>query len=599
MDALTNNIVVSGRTSTLIQDQKIEFYDQKIPDTYSGDQIKNTELFSWYVSRHYALKTDYPADKAKFYLDLLELAYPHYVALFGREIPDISTKKMAFVYGSSKKSLIAAMTSDGLGDQLHGGGITMEGRKVSYQYPSGSLQYQLRYIILHEAVHLYQMCLYGNAMKTPLWFTEGIADMVSSHVYDSGKKQLTISVFDKAAIHNFADEGLSKWVDSKQTFQDIVQTAQLDRGISFLMAQYFYSDPERRAKIRIWLDEMYHLGPSEKKVDGASRLLQDLFGSWSQINHDFAQWANKRHNTFHYVDWGWEQNAEQLVSYGFPQAGKYARTDVLVNPGDPASTEILQMDYPIAAQSELVGPVKRGVAEPSIGALLDFSRDKNRGLVGLGLGVDSSSGAFGTILVDSAKSLVIDLSTLKGETQVIPFSSDLANAVATGQWAIGMTIVIRQTELEVILKAKNDAGPVSQIFKMPIGSDLRAQLLNRPVTILARGGYHGVTPYLDVVRPSFPDLSKPAPANRQYDPNEPALNSLTLARWLLREKTPSAVDTETQSLVAASTQGADAQLRAYNAFFNRKDVLIKDEQSSGSDADKIAKVVATLQTLQP
>src|SRR5947209_3484767 len=85
------DVIVSGRTSTLRR-VDVAAIGQQIPETFSGKSVGNTSGFSWYVSRHYALKTNYDAAKSKFYLQLLEMAYPHYVALFGREPPGIEQK---------------------------------------------------------------------------------------------------------------------------------------------------------------------------------------------------------------------------------------------------------------------------------------------------------------------------------------------------------------------------------------------------------------------------------------------------------------------------------------------------------------------------
>ncbi|MCX5685636.1 MAG: hypothetical protein NT049_18415, partial [Planctomycetota bacterium] len=77
-DRMAVDIVVSGRTST-VRNVDIAACGNTIPKTFSGDSVKNTPGFSWWVSKHWALKTDYPEEKARFYLTLLEQAYPHYV----------------------------------------------------------------------------------------------------------------------------------------------------------------------------------------------------------------------------------------------------------------------------------------------------------------------------------------------------------------------------------------------------------------------------------------------------------------------------------------------------------------------------------------
>jgi hypothetical protein len=207
-EKLAVDIVVSGRTSTLRDVQTARCGDE-IPKTFAGDKVKNTPGFAWWVSRHYALKTDYPEDKARFYLGLLEQAYPHYVELFGREIPGIHEKRMAVCYASSLKRLKEAMAGDGASWDSKGGGITLEAWKCAYAYPSGSLNYHQRYILLHECTHLYQLCLNGTTYSVPPWYFEGIADSLGSHAYDPAQRRLTVHVLDKATTRNYLDSGLA------------------------------------------------------------------------------------------------------------------------------------------------------------------------------------------------------------------------------------------------------------------------------------------------------------------------------------------------------------------------------------------------------
>ena len=105
-------VIVNGRTSTA-QSILIRDVGDRIPPTFSGDRLKNTEGFTWYVSQHYALKTDFPAEPAKYYLTLLELAYPQLVEMFGREPTDIAQKRMAIVYAKDKQTLAQALARDG------------------------------------------------------------------------------------------------------------------------------------------------------------------------------------------------------------------------------------------------------------------------------------------------------------------------------------------------------------------------------------------------------------------------------------------------------------------------------------------------------
>ena len=89
---------------------------------------------------------------------------------------------MAIVYAKEKETLAEAMATHGRAWDFRGGGITFNECSATYQYPSGGLQYHLRYILLHEATHLFQACLAPNLRSMPSWYTEGVADLLSHHV---------------------------------------------------------------------------------------------------------------------------------------------------------------------------------------------------------------------------------------------------------------------------------------------------------------------------------------------------------------------------------------------------------------------------------
>jgi len=379
------DVIVSGRTSTA-RDVRVVRTGSEIPATFSGDKVHNTAGFAWYVSRHYALKTDYPEGRARFYLTLLEMAYPHYVELFGGEPAGIERKRMAVVYGSSKAKLQKALMSDGIVWNFDGGGITFEsGYRCAYVYPSGSLKYHQRYILLHECTHLFQMCLAGTVYNTPVWFYEGVADSISHHVYDSGKRQVTFHVLDKPTTLNFLDEGLRAFAKKPTGARQIHERRGASRGQDFLLVHFFLDDPGRLQKLRIWRDELMARPKYDRQHAG--KLLEELFGPWSRIDADFAAWRAPLKQTFHYAEWGWEQDADTLWSYGFATEGKLSRTDVYLIPSAKPEYDPRRMDYPCQGTSPLVGRVERGVAEPVIGCVIDFSRNPGRGRAGIGMGL--------------------------------------------------------------------------------------------------------------------------------------------------------------------------------------------------------------------
>jgi sialate O-acetylesterase len=518
---LPARIIVSGRTSTAVE-VPVALTDQQIPPTSAGQPLTNTAGFRWWVSQHYALKTDYGDDTARLYLTLLELAYPHYVEMLGPAPADGDAARLAVVYGTSRARMEEAMASD-LGHPwtFEGGGITLEGLRVAYQYPSGSLLYHQRYILLHEVAHLHMMCRLGTLSRIPGWFNEGLADAVSSHVYTESARRLTVFVHDKAAIPNFLDEGLRAFADSGRSLRDLHDQGGLGRGGNVLAVQFFLTDPGRARQFGLYRDALFALATSgAAALDQSSDLLQQTCGPWADLNRAFAAWLGEQHNTLHYVDWGWEQDGDTLWSYGWPQKGPYSRMDLLLPPGEVPVWTPLRLDYPLEPMPPQVGPVERGSAEPAVGCLLDVSRNPTRGSAGLGLGVLDPPVATGVtpgylrVLVEAGQTLRLDGSDLGLETVTSPLPAEVLTAIAADRYRLGLTLQIGQAALRVTVRA----GPAEALREcqstLALTPAARRRLLERPAAILARDGYHGVTPFFDDRRRPDPDLSLPAAPNR-------------------------------------------------------------------------------------
>jgi hypothetical protein len=494
---LVARVTVVGRESVPVEVGTL-FAGARIPDTFSGDQVKNVDGFSWWISRHYALRTDYGARDARRFLELLESAWPHYVRLFGREPAAIGSKRMAVTYGTSRETMLRAMAVDlGHDWDFDGGGITLEGIRAAYAYPSGSLDYHTRYILIHECVHLYQMCLEGTNETTPGWYYEGIADALSSHVYEKATGRITFFVLDKAAIPNFLDEGVRSLAGDPRTMEEIQSSGKWNRGICFLMAQYFLTDPDRAERFAGWRDEVFKLSlRGEKQKKAVHGILENRFGSWDALNAGFSRWKAARRPTFHYVDWGWEQDAGVLWSYGWPQKGPYARTDVNLPPGEKPVRDPFVMDYPRAGTPPEAGKVARGTDEPSIGFVLDFSRNPAGGQAGIGLGVagDGVGDSTGVrVLVVAGATLLIDGSDLGLERKETVLPDNVRKAMRENGYRIGVKARITKDVLQVVLRA----GARTFRESIPVDPASRRLLLDRPVALLSRDGLHGVEPFFD------------------------------------------------------------------------------------------------------
>lgn len=579
-------VIVSGRTSVL-QTIVVENVGQNIPQTFAKDHVKNAAGFTWFVSRHYALQTDYDGARAKHLLTLLELAYPHYVECFGREIPGIDTTRMAVIYGASTGSLKAAMEADGIAWDFGGGGIAYEGINAAYNYPSGTLQYHQRYIMLHECAHLYQICLNGTTMTTPPWYYEGVADAVAHHVWEGGEQRLTMAVMDKPTVNNWYDAGLAAYTKEPFKASDILGGTRGGRDLGFLLFNYFNTDLERLMRFRIWRDELFRLNLYGKHQDDSARLIEELFGA-AKLDEDFDAWLRARRSSFHYVDWGWEQDGDGMMSYGWPQTGAYSQTDLLFAPGDTPRYDPLVMDYPLHERSELVGPVERGVAEPTVGCLVGFKETPNSGVAGMALGVEGRG--FVKVLVGERKRLVVDGTDLGAGQVSLDFSDAFREATAK-TFQIGLTVRIAQKALEVTARA-GEAGSVQTVtLSLPLEAPQRERVMSRPMAVLSRDGRHWVTPYVDDGRRPEPDLTIAAPSNRWRFTLGREANALERAVWRLGTSAPASLVALRRRVLGSAGQDLAGQGGAGSAYLNDLAEVMADVRKCGASPEAVQAVV--------
>ena len=638
-ERMAADVIVSGRTSTVRKVDTVAVGNE-IPKTFSGDRVGNTPGFAWWVSKHWALKTDLPEDKARFYLVLLEQAYPHYVELLGREVPGIGEKRLTVCYASSAKRLREAMAGDGAVWDFRGGGITLDDWKCAYQYPSGSLEYHQRYILLHECTHLVQTCLLGSSYTVPPWYTEGVADGLANHVYEMKPPRLTVWVLDKATTRNYLDSGLAGLRQSATSAERIHDTGGSDRGLAFLLAHYLSDDPDRAQKLRIWRDEMFRQNLSQRSGDPpqpggrdrclaeSGRLMRDLYGPWRKVNEDFQAWTGSLRNTFHYAEWGWEQDGDTLWSYGFADNGRLSEADVNLPLREKPAPSPLRMDWPPGEASPLVGPVERGTAEPSVGCIVDFSRNPGKGRAGLGLGVLSddegarrpadpkpddpnvksgvkvftvrpgkaSGSGYLAVLVQEEKDLVMDGPALGLERKTFAIPQAVRDAMAASGHRVGLTVRAAAAALEITLRARDPKAGDAAEFRasLALTPEQRERILAQPLAVLSRDGWHGITPYFDDLRQPEPDLSVPAPPNRWRNPGDRQLAALYKAAWRLRDKAPASLLALRDAMRAAVEKGPDAQKAALAEYQKQVGGALEDIERSGAPADDAAKAAAEL-----
>ncbi len=349
-ESLAARVETQGRTSRLVE-LEIAAVGQRVPRTFSRHLIGNTEGFDWYVSRHFALKTDLPETQVRESLTLLELGLPQLEAIFGASTAALADRRMAFVFASGRQALRRAMADDDL-HVLNLGGITQEGYWGAYQY-AGS-PYQNRYIILHEFAHLFQYAVAGSTRHCYGFFIEGIADFFSSHVYDPESRQLTINVLDRAPMHNHLAAGLAEWERRRRpSLSALYAEGATTRGLDVLMTAFLQSTPEREIKWRLFCNETLRRGrPDQDPRQLSDDLMAALYGGWSALDSGFAAWM-ERLPTFEQLDYGFDQYGEALVSQD-PLPGRTARLRLNPPPLARTAADAFTRDYPRPAARNLL-----------------------------------------------------------------------------------------------------------------------------------------------------------------------------------------------------------------------------------------------------
>ena len=291
-------IVVNGRTSTAA-DIRIVKVGQEIPKTYAGERAKNTPGFEWYVSEHYALKSNMDDEFSRHVLAISELAYPHWVEMTGAEPPEPDTR-MYIVYGSSAQEMVKAMVSDiGTGSRkgYGGGGVTMWANHSAYNYPSSTSMTHKRNLLLRENLHLLQVVAIGTMGA------EGMTSPGVNHVYDEKKKRLTVSVFDKAAVNNPIGAGLAALHKEFLPIQDYLgKHWGAGGGTGAVFTQFFWTDPDRLMKWRLLRDEMYR---GRFRRDPVLKVAEEICGPLEALNDEWKAWLAARHSSFRSVEPGW------------------------------------------------------------------------------------------------------------------------------------------------------------------------------------------------------------------------------------------------------------------------------------------------------
>ena len=555
--SMTADVTTHGRVSTVKQ-VDVVYVGKQIPFTFSEGKVANSVDFEWYVSKHFALKTDYPAKKAKFFLELLELSYPYYVDLFGMEPANIGQQRIASTYATSNEVLRDAMFDDGFNRGIHhsAGGEAMYYNWVGYSFPTERPQHQ-RYISIHETMHSYQMAL-GNYPWTPSWHGEGLGDATANHIFNSEKKQLAVFGHD-VPVFDMLTWGLDTYKKEQPSLVDIHNRKWFDRGLNVLFVQFMYNNPEYSQYMKVYHQEVMRRQTNSRSESLA--ILQEIVPNWTQMEAEFKAWVENIQDTHQLASRGpWEIDGNMFYKRKSSYDYKPQRAGFNLTPGQAPTYRPFMLDFPAADASDLVLKAQRGVEAPTLGYELSYQKETlDNGKIGMAFGVKLTAdnakaiekkyrGWKGAntdldeqlrIEVQSAKSLVIDARNFGGTLHDYALPLDVRNSLESQeQPKLGVSVQMTKNSVIVTVKTKN-AQPFLTTF--PITAKQYSDLTNRTFGLVSSDNQHGITPYIDDGRdlnPSQPDYAVDTAANAWGFKGDKLAQRFARANWKAGDSTP-------------------------------------------------------------
>ena len=350
-------------------------------------------------------------------------------------------------------------------------------------------------------------------------------------------------------------------------------------GHGVMYTQFFLTDPDRLMKWRLWRDEFY---AGKVKELGNAQVMENIFGSLDQLNTQWETWVKQRRVTFHHVDWGWEQDGNDIWAYGFPWDDKHwSQMDIMYVPNERVEHDPLRMDYPAEPMPAIVGPVERGGVEPAVGFVIS---QVGNCWGGFGLGVEGRSMCM--VVVQNNQSLIIDGHDFGLARQEIPLSAELQAAAKEDGERFGVTLQIKEKELLVTVRAGKPDAMKEMQAAVPITPAQRERLLTKNMSLVGRGGYPRFTPFIDDAREPTPDLMQPAPANRWRFEGDKDLYELYKIAYQLGTDAPDSLQRLKQSMVSAMDKDRTTQKVAIDFYREEIARVMRDVKQAREDKAK-------------
>ncbi|HAP08204.1 MAG TPA: hypothetical protein DCR20_10280 [Planctomycetaceae bacterium] len=154
---------------------------QRLPDDRPPLDLQRLQAsgLTVYRSRHLILVSDAPAEQCR---GLPELA-DQFCRALQQQLGPLATDAAGTEFQVTGYLMDARERFQDAGVLPDGDFVIRHGRHRGYQFwmANQPSDYYRRHLLLHEFVHCYLMCEYGLRDIPPLWYTEGIAEVLATH----------------------------------------------------------------------------------------------------------------------------------------------------------------------------------------------------------------------------------------------------------------------------------------------------------------------------------------------------------------------------------------------------------------------------------
>jgi hypothetical protein len=162
-----------------------------------------------------------------------------------------------------------------------------------------------------------------------------------------------------------------------------------------------------------------------------------------------------------------------MVSFGSPgNEDRYSQMNIELAPAQTPVAAPYLMCYPPEPLPATVGPIQRGIEEPSVGCEIDFKEADGKGMAGLALGRRDKKHF--RVMIDQAKTLVVDGSDLGLEIKEMNLPAELRAAMERDNDRVGLTLTIQKRSLAIRVCANRKPVRSDERFRAAIGSGSRA-----------------------------------------------------------------------------------------------------------------------------